>query len=61
MCADRLRRAWHGVRRGLPAGATITGDRDALIAEARKRIADDPGEYNEHIYGVDRGRRDLAC
>jgi formate dehydrogenase iron-sulfur subunit len=35
-----------------PTGATITGDRDALIAEARKRIAEKPGEYYPRIYGI---------
>ena len=35
-----------------PVGATITGDRDALIAEARKRIADKPDQYYNRIYGV---------
>ena len=35
-----------------PTGATITGDRDALIAEARKRIAEKPSEYYPKIYGL---------
>lgn len=35
-----------------PAEATITGDRDALIAEARKRIEADPGTYYPGIYGL---------
>jgi formate dehydrogenase iron-sulfur subunit len=35
-----------------PTGATLFGDRDALIAEARKRIADNPGTYVNDIYGL---------
>ncbi|HNX50019.1 MAG TPA: 4Fe-4S binding protein, partial [Thermoanaerobaculaceae bacterium] len=35
-----------------PAEATVTGDRDALIAEAQKRIAADPSTYHPTIYGV---------
>ncbi len=35
-----------------PTGATITGNRDALIAEARKRIAEKPGDYYPRIYGI---------
>ncbi len=36
-----------------PTGATITGERDALIAEARKRLAEKPAEYHQKIYGVE--------
>ena len=35
-----------------PTGATICGDRDELIAEARKRITEKPGEYYGKIYGI---------
>jgi formate dehydrogenase iron-sulfur subunit len=35
-----------------PTGATITGDREALIAEARKRLSEKPTEYFQQIYGV---------
>ena len=35
-----------------PTGATITGERDALIGEARKRIAASPKQYNGRIYGI---------
>jgi formate dehydrogenase iron-sulfur subunit len=34
-----------------PTGATVFGDRDELIAEARRRIAEDPDRYVPHIYG----------
>jgi formate dehydrogenase iron-sulfur subunit len=36
-----------------PTGATITGEREALIAEARTRIAEKPGEYYDRIYGIE--------
>lgn len=35
-----------------PTGATIFGDREELIAEAQKRIVENPGRYVNHIYGV---------
>lgn len=34
-----------------PTGALKYGDRDELLAEARKRIADNPKRYFNHIYG----------
>ena len=36
-----------------PTGATQFGERDALIAEARRRIAAEPGRYHDRIYGID--------
>jgi formate dehydrogenase iron-sulfur subunit len=36
-----------------PAKATIFGDRDDLIQEARWRIAEHPERYVDHIYGLD--------
>ncbi|RPI91458.1 MAG: 4Fe-4S dicluster domain-containing protein, partial [Chloroflexi bacterium] len=35
-----------------PTGATVTGERDALIAEARKRLAEKPKDYYPRIYGL---------
>jgi formate dehydrogenase iron-sulfur subunit len=35
-----------------PTGATITGERDSLIEEARRRIAQSPKQYNGRIYGL---------
>jgi formate dehydrogenase iron-sulfur subunit len=35
-----------------PTGATKCGDRDALIAEARQRLAEKPGDYDNKIYGL---------
>lgn len=36
-----------------PTGATICGDRDTLIAEAKNRLAAKPGQYYSRIYGID--------
>ncbi|MBI4462942.1 MAG: 4Fe-4S dicluster domain-containing protein [Acidobacteria bacterium] len=36
-----------------PTGATLTGERDQLIVEARRRIAENPGQYYDHIYGLE--------
>ena len=36
-----------------PAGATIFGDRDDLIVEARGRIQQDPQRYVDRIYGLE--------
>lgn len=34
-----------------PTGATLFGDRDQLLVEARKRIDENPLQYVNHIYG----------
>jgi formate dehydrogenase iron-sulfur subunit len=34
-----------------PTGAITFGDRDALIAEAERRINSSPDKYVDHIYG----------
>ena len=36
-----------------PVGATISGERDDLLAEAQKRIAEKPADYYHKIYGVE--------
>ncbi len=36
-----------------PTGASSCGDRDALIAEARRRIAEKPDQYYNRIYGTE--------
>lgn len=36
-----------------PTGATSAGERDALIAEAKKRLAEKPGDYYPRIYGIE--------
>jgi formate dehydrogenase iron-sulfur subunit len=35
-----------------PTEATICGEREVLIAEARRRISEKPGEYFNRIYGL---------
>lgn len=35
-----------------PTGATLFGDRDSLIAEARKRLRAAPARYLDYIYGL---------
>jgi formate dehydrogenase iron-sulfur subunit len=35
-----------------PVDATKTGEREAMIAEARQRIADKPDQYYHKIYGI---------
>ncbi len=35
-----------------PTGATICGDREELILEARRRLAEKPRDYYQRIYGV---------
>jgi formate dehydrogenase iron-sulfur subunit len=35
-----------------PTGATMFGDRDDLIREARARIDASPGDYVDHVYGL---------
>ena len=35
-----------------PVGATVNGDRDELIREAQRRLADKPDQYNGKIYGI---------
>ncbi len=54
LCADRL--AAGGLPacvEACPAEAAQFGPRDELIAEARRRIADDPTSYHPRIYGLE--------
>ncbi|MBI3447934.1 MAG: 4Fe-4S dicluster domain-containing protein [Acidobacteria bacterium] len=36
-----------------PTGATKSGERAALIAEARSRLAENPAQYVPHVYGLE--------
>jgi formate dehydrogenase iron-sulfur subunit len=36
-----------------PTGATLFGERDDLIREARARITAEPGRYVDHLYGLE--------
>jgi formate dehydrogenase iron-sulfur subunit len=53
MCPDRVQAGKPTACAEIcPTGATKFGERDELIAEARQRIRDNPGQYVDHIYGV---------
>lgn len=53
MCADRVAKGQPTACAAIcPTGATKFGDRDALIAEAKSRIASNRGQYVDHIYGL---------
>jgi formate dehydrogenase iron-sulfur subunit len=51
-CNDRLEQGQQpACTEACPTKATIFGDRDQLIAEARRRIVAEPGKYLQHIFG----------
>ena len=53
MCYDKVSRGEQtACAEACPSGATIFGDRDELIKEAQKRIADDPDSYYPEVYGM---------
>ena len=52
MCDDRvLAGRPTACAEACPTGATTFGDRDELLAEAHKRIRENPGKYVDHVYG----------
>jgi formate dehydrogenase iron-sulfur subunit len=52
LCADRIAEGKPtACAEACPTGATIVGDRDLLLVEARKRIDQSPLQYVNHIYG----------
>ncbi len=52
LCVDRLAQGKvPACVEACPAEATITGTRAELLAEARRRIAEDPTGYVHHVYG----------
>ena len=54
MCYDRVRAGKPtACAEACPTGATISGDRNQLIAEAKHRIAGKPDQYFGRIYGVE--------
>ena len=54
MCADRVAAGRPTACTEIcPTGATKFGERDELIAEARARIRDNPGQYLDHIFGIE--------
>jgi formate dehydrogenase iron-sulfur subunit len=53
MCQERLTAGKPtACSEACPTNATITGDRDALVMEAQRRIAENPKQYYDHIYGL---------
>jgi formate dehydrogenase iron-sulfur subunit len=53
MCYDRQRAGQlTACAENCPTGATACGERDALIAEARRILAAKPNEYYQRIYGL---------
>jgi formate dehydrogenase iron-sulfur subunit len=54
MCAPRLAKGLPTACASVcPTGATIHGEREELVKEAKARIAADPKRYVDHIYGLD--------
>jgi formate dehydrogenase iron-sulfur subunit len=54
MCADRLAAGkMTACAEVCPTGATKFGERDELIAEAKQRLHDNPGNYVNRIYGLE--------
>jgi len=53
MCYERQRAGLPtACTEACPTGATTCGERDELIAEARRRIRENPDQYYDHIYGL---------
>ncbi len=51
-CAPRLAAGKpHACAEACPTGATVCGDREALLKEARARLAAEPGKYVQKIFG----------
>jgi formate dehydrogenase iron-sulfur subunit len=54
MCADRvLAGKMTACAEACPTGATKFGEREELVAEARQRLHENPGNYVNHIYGLE--------
>ena len=54
LCADRVGSGLPTACAAVcPTGATLFGEREALVREARRRIAAHPGGYVDHVYGID--------
>jgi formate dehydrogenase iron-sulfur subunit len=54
MCAHRIAVGEiPACAKACPTGAITFGERDALIEEAQRRIASNPGGYIHHIYGLE--------
>ncbi len=54
MCYDRIEEGSEpACTAACPTGASIFGDRDDLIKEAKKRITAEPDKYVNHIFGLE--------
>ena len=54
MCSNRVQKGLQTACADVcPTGATRFGEREQLIAEAKQRIHANPGQYVNHIYGLD--------
>jgi formate dehydrogenase iron-sulfur subunit len=56
MCFDRLKQGKEGFTepacsKTCPTDAIVWGERDELLAEAHRRLEENPGKYYQHIYG----------
>jgi formate dehydrogenase iron-sulfur subunit len=52
MCSERVAAGKQtACAEACPVGATIFGERETLLAEARRRIRENPSAYINHIYG----------
>ena len=53
MCYDRQRAGKPtACSEACPAEATVTGEREEILALARKRMAENPSQYHPKIYGL---------
>jgi formate dehydrogenase iron-sulfur subunit len=54
LCYDRLKKGLPtACSEACPSGATLFGDLDDLVIEAKKRLKDSPSSYYQHIYGLE--------
>jgi formate dehydrogenase iron-sulfur subunit len=54
LCSDRLEQGLPTACAAVcPTGATLFGERESLVGEARSRQAREPGRYAEEVYGLE--------